>query len=65
MISSMPRNAFALKTRRELCHPKCARKVSGLSRNGSQAPVVRGYRYTLEKSLSRGEVLSIDRVNNG
>ena len=27
----MPRNAFALKTRRELC----ARKVSGLSRNGS------------------------------
>ena len=29
----MPRDAFALKIQRELCHPKCARKVSGLSRN--------------------------------
>ena len=30
----MPRDAFVLKIQRELCHPKCARKVSGLSRNG-------------------------------
>ena len=29
----MPRNAFVLKMQRELCHPKYARKVSGLSRN--------------------------------
>ena len=29
----MHRDAFALKIQRELCHPKCARKVSGLSRN--------------------------------
>ena len=31
----MVRDAFVLKIRRELYHPKCARKVSGLSRNGS------------------------------
>ena len=31
----MPRDAIVLKIQRELCHPKCARKVSGLSRNGS------------------------------
>ena len=30
----MSRDAFALKMQREVCHPKCARKVSGLSRNG-------------------------------
>ena len=29
----MPRDAFALKIQRELCHPKYARKVSALSRN--------------------------------
>ena len=29
----MPRDAFVLKIQRELCHPKYARKVSGLSRN--------------------------------
>jgi len=29
----MPRDAFVLKMQRELCHPKCARKVLGLSRN--------------------------------
>ena len=28
----MPRDAFVLKIQRELCHPKYARKVSGLSR---------------------------------
>ena len=33
----MPRDAFTLKIQRELSHPKCARKVSGLSRNGLQA----------------------------
>ena len=32
----MPRDAFVLKIQRELCHPKCARKVSGLSKNGPQ-----------------------------
>ena len=32
----MPRDIFVLKIQRELCHPKCARKVSGLSRNGPQ-----------------------------
>ena len=34
----MPLNAFFLKIQRELYHSKCARKVSGLSRNG---PLVR------------------------
>ena len=34
--SFVPRDAFVLKIRRELCHPKCARKVSGLSRHGPQ-----------------------------
>ena len=29
----MPPDAFVLKIQRELCHPKYARKVSGLSRN--------------------------------
>ena len=29
----MPRDAFVLKIQRELCHPKYARKVSGLLRN--------------------------------
>ena len=29
----MPRDAFVLKIQRELCHPKYARKVSGLSKN--------------------------------
>ena len=32
----MPRDVFVLKIQRELCHPKCARKVPGLSRNGRQ-----------------------------
>ena len=31
----MPRDAFVSKIQRELCHPKCARKVSGLTGNGS------------------------------
>ena len=35
----MPRDAFVLRIQRELCHPKCARKVSGLSKNGPQASV--------------------------
>ena len=30
----MLRDAFVLKIQRELCHPKCGREVSGLSRNG-------------------------------
>ena len=30
----MPRDAFALKIQRGLCHPKCAGKMSGLSTNG-------------------------------
>ena len=30
---------MALKIQRELRHPKCARKVSGLSRNGSLATI--------------------------
>ena len=32
----MPRDAFVLKIQRELCHPKYARKVPGLSRNRPQ-----------------------------
>ena len=32
----MPRDAFVLKIQRVLCHPKCSRKVSGLSRNRPQ-----------------------------
>ena len=35
------RDAFTLKIQRELCQPKCARKVSGLSRNGHQGLVSR------------------------
>ena len=31
----MPRDAFGLKVQKEFCHPKCARKSSGLQRNGS------------------------------
>ena len=34
MQSFVPRDTFALKIQRELCNPKCAQKVSGLSRNG-------------------------------
>ena len=37
----MPRDAFVLKIQRELCHPKYARKVSGLSRNRPQGSVSR------------------------
>ena len=33
----MPRDAFVLKIQEELCHPKCSRKVTGLSRNGPLA----------------------------
>ena len=33
MQSVVPRDAFALKIQRELCHSKYARQVSGLSRN--------------------------------
>ena len=36
----MPRDAFVLKIQRELCHSKCARKVSGLSRNGLLDPLL-------------------------
>ena len=32
----VPRDAFVLKMQRELCEPKCARRLSGLSRNGPQ-----------------------------
>ena len=39
MQSFVPRDAFALKIQRELCHPKYARQVSGLSRNGPLALV--------------------------
>ena len=35
----MPRDAFVLKIQRELCHPKYARNVSGLSRNRPLGPV--------------------------
>ena len=38
-VSFVPRDAFVLKIQRELCHPKYARKVSGLSRNGPQGRV--------------------------
>ena len=34
----MPRDDFVLKIQRELFYPKFAQNVSGLSRNGSQAP---------------------------
>ena len=34
----MPRDPFVLKIQRELCHPKCARKVSGPC---TQAPLFR------------------------
>ena len=38
----MPRDAFVLKIQRELCHPKCTRKVSGLSRNRPQDRILEG-----------------------
>ena len=37
----MPRDAFVLKIQRESRHLICARKVSGLSRNGPQGLVTR------------------------
>ena len=37
----MPRDALVLKIQREFCHPKCARNVSGLSRNRPLGPVSR------------------------
>ena len=40
----MPRDAFVLNIKRELCHPKRTRKGSGLSRNGPQGPVSRKFR---------------------
>jgi len=30
----MPSYTFVVKIQRELCHPKCAQKFSGLLRNG-------------------------------
>ena len=44
----MPRDAFVLKIQRELCHPKYARKVSGLSRNRPQAPAERSINWDRE-----------------
>ena len=44
----MPRDAFALKIQRELCHPKYAQRVSGLSRNG---PLVSKYLVLLATEL--------------
>ena len=52
MQSFVPRDAFALKIQRELSNLKCARKVSGLSRNGPQLTV--NYR-------SRGTGLGISK----
>ena len=48
----MPRGAFALKIQIEICHPQCARRVSGLSRNGPQGvfpqvPWERGWHQTI------------------
>ena len=40
-VSFVPRDAFVLKIQRELCHPKYARKVSGLSRNRPQGRKLR------------------------
>ena len=36
MAGFVPRGPFVLKIQRELGHPKCARKLSGLSLNGLQ-----------------------------
>ena len=38
----MPRDSFVLKIQRELCHPKYARKISGLLRNARQGPFPEG-----------------------
>ena len=54
----MPLDAFTLKIQRELSHPKCARRVSGLPRNGLlvrvsiSSPLVEGTR-TLAARLCR------------
>ena len=55
----MPRGVFVLKMQRELCHPKYARKVSGLSRNRPQVcclPVAEKFALMLQTgtSSSRG-----------
>ena len=42
----MPRDAFVFKIQRKLCHPKCARKVSGLSRNGPLVPYIEKIKMT-------------------
>ena len=51
----MPRDAFVLKIQRELCHPKYARKVSGLLRNRPQAR--RATNWVLSRTQS-----SVERV---
>ena len=43
-------DAFVLKIQRELCHPKYARKVSGLSRNRPRARL-EGLRYRPETMI--------------
>ena len=46
-----------------LCHPKCARKVSGLSRNGRLALVVLrvdNMHYPLYNSMSFGSIYPLD-----
>ena len=49
----MPQDAFTLKIQRELSHPKCAQKVSGLSRNGLLDPSLNGSEVTTEGPWSK------------
>ena len=55
----MPQDAFVLKIQRELCHPKHAPKISGLSRNRPLAPVVQILdSHPADKTLFDGEALA-------
>ena len=51
----MPRDALVLKIQRELCHPKCARKGSELSRNGPQT--FSGFYTQLQKLIITARII--------
>ena len=56
----MPQDAFVLRIQRELCHPKCAGKVSGLLRNRSPRPLVFRSLFVL---LQLASITGINPVN--
>ena len=64
MQTFVPRDAFSLMIQRELCHPKCARKVSGLSRNGPQVPRrwERATRKFVVELVDWGQITTVKRL---